>query len=203
MPFQKKKYKSLANFLSMGPEEAAEQILQICVSLIVRKAGYDSIESRALAHLASVSRKYIAYISTAVKKHAAYSHRAIPTAIDVIQAVHGMKIKLGAESVAEQPVLKAPIRTETERAVLPFKEMLPSEIALPAEMPPNYYNFLPPFPPAHTFKTTQIKKRILDDKAKKSRIRHEQATLVTESLFKMLESSGMRPKKANYLLQKH
>lgn len=179
-------------------DAVVERILYVCVSSVLRSAGCEAAEAKALAHLAMVLERYIMYISTALQKHAGFAHRPSPTLVDVVQTLLGMKVSLSLEDMRAHPHLR--IHTEPYDSVFP--EDLSAGLCTYVDLPPYFYEFLPKFPPAHTFKSTPIKRRVVDDKSKKARIRNEQGIKAVDSLFRMMESSGTRPKRANYLLHK-
>lgn len=173
-----------------------EHLLDICIARVLVAVGYEKVCQRTLRYFSCISKNYLLYIACSIHKHAAISHRTSPTVVDVVQLLlrHGLSISL--PDVVSYP----PLKVQRELPDHQFMESFVSEICTYVDAPSHYYDFFPRFPPSHTFKTTQIKRRIIDDKPRKARVRNEQTAEVIEGLFRMLEASETLPQRINYLL---
>ncbi|KAH9385527.1 transcription initiation factor TFIID subunit 8 [Nematocida major] len=198
--------------------ESIKKTLQAVISALLKEEGFEKIEARAMESLSTAFFNYAIYTSSRLKRQCEMSRRTLPTLVDAAIMVQemsnqrekqkkdeGWKIE-GIELETLSETLNKynenstnPVQVNMEDSFEEEKEFA-SEACAYVEYPQNYYEFLPKFPPAHTFKTSTIKRKITDDRAQKARLRNEQTKKVVENLFSIMEKSGKTPKYANYLM---
>lgn len=169
-------------------EEVVEQALGKCICHILKKQGFGSANGRALKLLENAVLRYMVYVGAVVKRQCESARRSAPTLVDAVTVM---------KSITEILPNKERIQLETEEYV-PFKEYV-GKVCAYADYPQNYYEFLPRFPPAHTFKSTAIRRKVLDDKANKARVRNEQKMKIVDSLFGIVKRRNLKLCCANYL----
>lgn len=169
-------------------EEAVEQAVIKCICHVLKKQGFESVNRRALKLLENAFMKYMVYIGAVIKRQCESARRSAPTLVDAVTVM---------KNITEILPNKERIHLEMEEYI-PFKEYA-GQICAYTDYPQNYYEFLPRFPPAHTFKSTSIKRKVLDDKANKARLRNEQTMKIVDSLFGIVKQSKKKLCHANYL----
>ncbi|KAI5181345.1 hypothetical protein NEOKW01_1539 [Nematocida sp. AWRm80] len=168
-----------------------EQTLRVVIAQILKNQNYSKIEHKGIEVLTNTLLKYLIYTCYKLKDQCESSHRTSPTLVDSIVLL---------KDITELPQNKCqPIAPEIDQNNDMDLEQFVSEICMHAETPTNYYDFLPKFPPMHTYKSTQIKRCVSDDKAQKARMRNEQISKVVENLFYLSKRINRRPTYANYL----
>ncbi|OAG31799.1 transcription initiation factor TFIID subunit 8 [Nematocida displodere] len=173
----------------MEENKTVKSAARHCVSRLLADSGFTSSNEKALTLLSNTLVDYIIYLSSTLKKQCEIAHRSSPTLIDAT---------LILKDVKDLPSPTKTLEVLVEPTALP--EEFRSEICTYVDYPTNYYEFLPRFPPAHTFKNTAIKRRVPDDRAQKARLRNEQTIEVVDNLFNVLKKTGKVLRRANYLL---
>ncbi|KAI5185621.1 hypothetical protein NEHOM01_0947 [Nematocida homosporus] len=169
--------------------EAILSATKAVIAVVLKESGFSHVEAPALALLSDTLINYTVYLSYKLKRQAEDAHRNSPALVDAVPLLQWVKdIPETQESLV--------LAQEPETDPIP---VYTSEICTYAEYPANYYDFLPRFPPAHTFKNTPIKRRVSDDRALKARLRNEQITKVVENLFGIMHKKNQPIKRANYL----
>ncbi|KAI5191801.1 hypothetical protein NECID01_1646 [Nematocida sp. AWRm77] len=166
-----------------------EESVKYLVVHLIKEQGFSSATSHALSLLSNTVVRYLVYISSVLKAQCEASHRTSPTLVDAV--VVFKKVKEIVEN-------RGRIELEEQSFSLPAEYV--SEICTYVEPAPNYYEFLPKFPPVHTFKNTPIKRRVSDDRAQKARLRNEQTIKIVDSLFSIMKRSKKNLRYANYLM---
>ncbi|KAI5170686.1 transcription initiation factor TFIID subunit 8 [Nematocida sp. LUAm3] len=174
--------------MNSGP---LKKVLEVAVAQILKQQGFSSANRRAISLLGNTMFNYLVYNSAILKKQCESARRSSPTLIDAVPLLEMIK-----EVFTSQGSISVEIEEEKK------EEDTPSEISMQIDHPPNCYDFLPKYPPAHTFKNTPIKRRISDDRAQKARLRNEQTIKVVDSLFEIYKRKKRSFSHANYLMDK-
>lgn len=177
----------------MGQEKSVaavvEEAVKYSIVLLLKEAGFTSATTQALGLLSTTVLRYLVYVSSVLKVRGEVAHRTSPTLVDAVVVLKRVK-----------EVLKSSQRIQLEEEIVAPPEEYTSEICTYVEPAPSYYDFLPKFPPAHTFKNTPIKRRVSDDRAQKARLRNEQTIKVVDSLFGIAKKAKKNLGYANYLV---
>lgn len=176
--------------MNRAPLEVVESVIDVAIAIILSEKGFVAIEKRAQTLLRDTLINYMVYKSRVLKTQSELARRSTPTLIDAVVLM---------KNIDNIPESKETIKIEEEHVSLP--EIYESDICSHVDCPSNYYDFLPCFPAAHTFKNTPIKRRILDDRTQKARIRNEQATKIIENLFGIVKKKKQAITSVNYLFQ--
>lgn len=192
--------------------ESIKKTLEVVVSAILKKEGFLAIERKGLETLITSLLNYMVYTSSRLKKQCEMSRRTLPTLVDAAIIMQEINNQDAAQSnnkhtTSLQEMLgksKAveikEIEVEAEAGPQEKEDDFLSHACTYVEYPQNYYEFFPKFPPAHTFKTSAIKRKITDDRAQKARLRNEQTKKIVENLFSIMIKSKKLPNYANYLI---
>lgn len=186
---------------------------------ILKQAGFESIESGALEILLRVfSDRLISYLNT-VSQKAIHSSRSSVTLTDLFSMNNqiyriGKTVEFTNEILVECNVTIPNYKYESVRNLFSIihinRENYPEELLEPevewisplatrVEKYIHIYDFMPNFPPTHTFRMTPIKQ--LNNKFQSTKVKNrlEQSLSSEGNMVKLIKSSGTMPKFINFL----
>lgn len=169
-----------------------EKILEKCILEELKRAGYKKLNSKALYMFTQITINHIETNCNILSSLTLHSMRSKSTFLDILNLIKLSKIDY-ANNVYSRPTVKYEI--EKESKILQFK----SFISTSAEKFLHIYDFMPDFPPVHTFKKSFLKENRSEDKSEKVKQRIEQSLKTESSLLKIIASSKGLPKRINFL----
>lgn len=152
----------------------------------LKGAGFEAANAKALCVFTETFALYMVKVLGNAKNDSVHSQRSKTTVIDLVN-------KFGLFEVRSFE----PVRVEEEMGI--DEEAFYSTISAPVDKFINIYEFMPMFPPLHTFRTTLIKENRVRSRARDVKERIEQKNQVTMNLFKLLRRLKVIPRYANYL----
>lgn len=194
-------------------------MLRRMVARLLRNAGFEAVESRALEILVGVFEdRIISFLRTATQL-AALSGRPSVSMLDLFGMNQGSRgivdyRMLSREMLAEcgSNVPKCRNRNVEEllslisvvsesyfhETVDPEDEWI-SSLSTRVEKFIHIYDFMPSFPPIHTFRMTIVKNYNLKNQSSKVKSRLEQSLRSEGNMIRLIKSSGSIPNFINYI----
>lgn len=152
----------------------------------VKFCGFELINNKALDMFAVVFDIYMVKTLGSIKNASGHSQRSKTTISDLIRIFGTLdvfsfgSVDLEVEKRIEEGIFYGPISAPVEKFI-------------------NIYEFMPNFPPLHTFRRTLIKENRVRSRAKDVKERIEQRNQVATNLFRLLKRLGSIPQHADYL----
>ncbi|KCZ79851.1 hypothetical protein H312_02764 [Anncaliia algerae PRA339] len=162
------------------------ELIKYCIVKVLKETGYECFEEKAIYHFIEVFELYMQKILVGIKNNSTHCGRNRTTLIDFITKFELKDVKSYDLVNYEYP---------QEEKVADFV----GPISTPVEKFMYIYEFMPPFPPLHTFKETIIKERKVRSRARDVKDKIEQRNRIIESLFTLSKLSKKKFKFANYL----
>ncbi|KAL0263978.1 UNVERIFIED_CONTAM: hypothetical protein PYX00_011243 [Menopon gallinae] len=152
----------------------------------LKSSGFDTANQKALEFFAEVFTMYMFRTLGYIKRVATHSQRSKATMVDMVSSF-GILEATSYEDVG----------FETDEA--PEAETFYGPISAPVDKFINIYEFMPVFPPLHTFRATLVKENKVRSRARDVKERIEQKNQVAASVFRILKRLKEIPNRANYL----
>lgn len=165
-----------------------KNLLRHSIARALRESGFDSFEEKAMHYFINILELYTQKILSGIKNNSCHCGRSRTTLLD-------LTTKLSFKEVKSFPYLE--YEPEIEVKTLNYI----SPVSAPVEKFMHIYEFMPIFPPLHTFKETIIREKKVRSRARDVKDRIEQRNKVIESLFSLIRASKKKPKCVNYLNQ--
>lgn len=163
-----------------------DRIVRHTIARALRHSGFDAANQKALEFFSEVFALYMFRTLGYIKRVATHSQRSKATMVDVLSSLGILEVQ-SYES----------INFETEK--MPETEMFYGPISAPVDKFINIYEFMPVFPPLHTFRATLVKENKVRSRAKDVKERIEQKNQVAASVFRIFKRLDEIPNRANYL----
>lgn len=204
-----------------------KRLLERCVAKILREAGFEAVSSKGLELFTRIYEDRVCAVLTTIASRAALASRPSSSFLDLLDCVEKASAfeckrqrKKQAVFASSQPqhsssetalfqkkraqlfnVLRFPAgEYETEKLVEPEEWISP--ISTRVEKFIHIYDFMPNFPPIHTFRLTTIKQPAMKNLSSKVKNRLEQSLKSEGNMIKLIKSSGSLPGFVNYLYKK-
>lgn len=163
-----------------------DKIVRYTIVRALRHYGFDTANEKALVFFSEVFCLYMFRTLGYIKRVATHSQRSKATMVDVLSSLGILEIQ-SYESVD----------FETEKVL--ETEAFYGPISAPVDKFINIYEFMPVFPPLHTFRATLVKENKVRSRAKDVKERIEQKNQIAASVFRILKRLDEIPNRANYL----
>lgn len=163
-----------------------EKIVRYTIVRALEHSGFDTANQKALEFFSEVFSLYMFRTLGYIKRISTHSQRSKATMVDVLSILGILEVR-SYECVD----------FETEKA--PEIETFYGPISAPVDKFINIYEFMPVFPPLHTFRATLVKENKVRSRAKDVKERIEQKNQVAASVFRILKRLNEIPNRANYL----
>lgn len=189
------------------------------IAQLLKTIGFESVEAKALELLVRVLDDRVTAYLTTVSRMALLCSRPTTTLLDLFgmrQTVPriGRELRIPKDALAECNVDVPPCRNTTvqglftlvplRRQAFPVETLAQEEtwvspLSTRVEKFIHVYDFMPEFPPIHTFRTSSVKGSTLKNQSSKVKNRLEQSLRSEGNMVKLIKSSGSMPKFVNYL----
>lgn len=170
-----------------------DEIIETCLANELKRAGYECMDKKALIIFKEAFDKRIMSILHTLRKFTSHSLKDKSTMIEAFVMMNDIGIKVNKRDFVK--ILPLHIEKEEEDVKIEFHNKLASVI----DKYIHVYEFMPDFPPAHSFKKTFIKGSINSNFSEGHKKRLEQSAVAEANLYKMLHKSNKIPQFANYL----
>ncbi|KAK6090827.1 hypothetical protein P3W45_000072 [Vairimorpha bombi] len=169
-----------------------DDLINHCIIRIVKEHGYDYADKRAILLIKEALERHINSILKVFHSYTIHSKKQSANAFDLLSVLKDTKFSVNTRltpmlysQVEEEPCFdfKSPLSTYLERYI-------------------HIYEFMPPFPPTHTFRQTYLKNKEKEDKSQLVKTRLEQSLRSEKNLLKLIKGSGSLPSFINYLYKK-
>lgn len=196
-----------------------DEVMKRIIIQILKKTGFEAVESQALEVLLKVfSDRLISYLNT-VSQKTQHSSRPSTSFIDLLN-MNAQIFKIGKEVSYPQHILSEcnvtvpDCKYESIKKLFSLihinRENYPEELIEPeiewisplatrVEKYIHIYDFMPNFPPIHTFRMTAVKPMNSKYQSTKVKNRLEQSLSSEGNMVKLIKSSGTMPKFINFL----
>lgn len=196
-----------------------DEVFKRSILELLKTAGFESIEARALEALMAVyTDRITAYLHT-ISKLSELASRPCTSLLDLFEAKQKLprigKNLLFTEEMHEECHVAIPNcknktvqslfmlilceRKEFPREILEEEKEWASPLSTRVEKLIHIYEFMPNFPPIHTFRVTQMKSSAFKNQSAKVKSRLEQSLRSEGNMVKLIKSSGSMPKFINYV----
>lgn len=169
-----------------------EDLINHFVLRIVKENGFLYADKKAILLIKASLESHITSILKVLMSYTIHSKKQSANIYDFFTAIKNLKIKLltniqpiyySEENVIPVIDFKSPLSTYLERYI-------------------HIYDFMPSFPPTHTFRQTYLKNKEKEDKSQLVKSRLEQSLRSERNLLKLIKGSGSLPSFVNYLYKK-
>ncbi|WUR02333.1 transcription initiation factor TFIID subunit 8 (TAF8) [Vairimorpha necatrix] len=169
-----------------------DEILNHVIIQIIKEVGYESASKKAILLLADSLKDQISSILKVLHCHTSHTSRQNSNMWNLLEIMsykylifQSRPSRVYYPISQEEPLVdfKSPLSTYLERYI-------------------HIYDFMPPFPPTHTFRQTLVKNKEKEDKSELVKTRLEQSLRSERNLLKLIKSSGSLPSFVNYLYKK-
>lgn len=196
-----------------------DEVFKRSVLELLKRTGFEGIEARALELLLAVHNDRITSYLQISSRVPALSSRPSVSLLDIFGPQQQLP-RIGSEMPFTRDMLaecNAVVPNCASRAVqslftlVPFKTYeFPREtfeeesewtspLSARVEKFIHIYDFMPNFPPIHTFRMTPMKSSIFKNQSSRVKSRLEQSLRSEGNMVKLIKSSGSMPKFINYL----
>lgn len=199
-----------------------DDVVKFCVAKLLKKAGFEGIEAKALELIVEVHRDRISRFLQSMVKLSIHASRPSVSLLDLFAVKYnfpriGREFPFTEEMLLECnvdiPVCKNKSVQNIFSLILPEKVHFPkcvqeeeiewcSPLSGKVEKFIHIYEFMPSFPPIHTFRLTPLKSSIFKNQSAKVKNRLEQSLRSEENMVKLIKSSGSMPNFINYLYRR-
>lgn len=189
-----------------------QKLLTHIILRIIQNAGFEAVSKPALELLLRVYEDRICTILNIVTMKANFAARPSTSILDFMNIIED-PTKLLGQAAAEKGSTStrdaaafrklfnvaqlAPVEYPAEEYIEP-KEWT-SPLSTRVEKFIHIYDFMPSFPPIHTFRLTAIKQPIMKNHSSKVKNRLEQSLKSESNMIKLIKSSGALPGYINFL----
>lgn len=196
-----------------------EEILRRVVVQLLRNTGFEAVESRALELLVKVFDDRVTSFLKTVSQLSTLSGRPSVCMLDLfgtrqeIRGLGGCK-PLPKEMLAEHCATAPKCKNKNIESLFSLVPLVPeiypceavdvetewvSPLSTRVEKFIHIYEFMPSFPPIHTFRMTAVKNYNLKNQSSKVKSRLEQSLRSEGNMIKLIKSSGSIPNFINYI----
>lgn len=196
-----------------------DEIMKRIIVQILKKTGFESVESKALEMLLEVYNDRICSFLNTVSRRTIHSLKPSTSFIDILSMKNeifqiGKELPLTSEMLNECNVTvpKSNFRKVQKifSVVAITRENFPEELIEPelewtspittkVEKYIHIYDYMPSFPPIHTFRMTAMRQSNSKHQSTKVKNRLEQSLSSEGNMVKLIKSSGTMPKFINFL----
>lgn len=200
-----------------------KEILKRTIAKVLMKAGFTSIEGNALEFLIETMDNKIISTLRIVSQQALLAGRSSISMLDLFgikqkNRLLTKKIDFSKDVLNECNVSVANCKHPDVRnmfSVIPIEETeypyefiekdvdWVSPISTKFEKFIHIYDFMPDFPPIHTFRQTILKTQISKNQSSKVKNRLEQSLRTEDNMIKLIKSSGSIPKFINFMYRRN
>lgn len=169
-----------------------DKFIQATISIVIKQLGFTHASPQAIELFSKVFEDRILFILRSVGTSALHSNR---TKINLFDLCFYRKELRGN-------VLKVPLKKETipvEYEELSDEERWISKLSVRVDKFSHIYEFMPEFPPIHTFRQTPLPTNSEKTESLNVKNRMDQSLKSEENMFKLFKSSGSFPPIINYL----
>jgi hypothetical protein len=164
------------------------EVLKHALIRLLRDIGYGRAEERALEGYMVALEGYMVNYMKSVTSFSRHALKSRTTFLDILRfvrqrriEVHRMKpLAYGSEAEVEEPEFVSSLASNIEKYI-------------------HIYEFMPSFPPTHTFRQTIIKPNERDTRSFNIKHRLEQSLRAENNLLRLMKESGALPPFVNYL----
>jgi histone H3/H4 len=165
-----------------------KRVLKHTLARLVRDIGYERAEERAVEVFMSALEKYMVNYLKSVVSFSRHALKSRATFLDILRFVKQGKVEVhkmapllyDPEVAAEDPAFASPLASSTEKYI-------------------HIYEFMPSFPPTHTFRQTIVKPNGRDTRSFDVKHRLEQSLRTENNLLRLIKASGALPPFVNFL----
>lgn len=165
---------------------------------LLKNTGYTHTNTRALDIFSSISLQYIDEFLKTLANTTNHAQRSKTTVVDLFAILNLSKIDLNNKGDVDFKKV-VPLGFETDANDLSGACTFENSIVSKIDRYIHIYEFMPSFPPTHTFKKTFPKETIRNETPEKIKTRLEQVARAEKNLIKMLRVSKGLPKYVNFM----
>lgn len=169
-----------------------DDLINHCIIRIVKEQGYKYADKRAILLIYEALEKYIISVLKVFHSYTIHSRKQFANIFDLIFVLKNVDNNINSRLT---PMLYSQVE---EKTCLEFKSPLSTYL----ERYIHIYEFMPAFPPTHTFRQTYLKNKEKEDKSQLVKTRLEQSLRSERNLLKLIKGSGSLPSFINYLYKK-
>lgn len=200
------------------PHAMIEDIRNRMLAHFLEKAGFGAVSTDALDLLALVFEDRLTAFLNTISSRSAHALRRGTTLLDIMEYVENAR----AFTYRADPRSSSPLQSLEERRKMAAKrqsmfalmKIPPMPYEVEEYVPPkewtsplstrvenfiHIYEFMPPFPPIHTFRLTSVKPSAAKNLSHKVKHRLEQSLKSEDNMIKLIKSSNSLPGFINYL----
>lgn len=177
-----------------------EECLKYILIVHLRKVGFDAVTRRALnLFYLSTTCTIKNYLRT-LKSITLHSQRSKTTVLDILKLQTFFKEQFIPLKVAHRLSLITvkPIKILEDREE--GKRITDSLLGTTIDRYVHVYDFMPKFPPAHTFRKSFAKESEEEEKSKNIKRRLEESLIAENNLVKMMDASNDVPSFVNFMV---
>ncbi|KAM0681312.1 hypothetical protein GINT2_000511 [Glugoides intestinalis] len=199
-----------------------DDVVKLCIIKLLKKAGFESIEAKALEIIIEVHKDRLSRFLQTIVKLSTHASRPSVSLLDSFGVKHtfphiGKELRFSKEMLIEChtdiPICRNKSVQNIFSLIVPEKTVFPNSIqeeevewcsplSGKIEKFIHIYEFMPNFPPIHTFRLTPLKSSIFKNQSAKVKNRLEQSLRSEENMVKLIKSSGSMPNFINYLYRR-
>ncbi|KAF9762393.1 hypothetical protein NGRA_2049 [Nosema granulosis] len=170
-----------------------DEIIKHFLCVFLKEQGFESVETKALLMLKEAFEMRLNSYLRALYSYKSLSSKQNTTLTDVLCLTdHKLPLILPSRKALEYE----------ETKVVEECEFI-SPLANTVEKYIHIYDFMPTFPPTHTFKQTFVKSDTKENKSFSVKNRLEQSLRSENNLLRLIKSSGSLPPFINYLYKRN
>ncbi|KAL6122649.1 hypothetical protein NUSPORA_00173 [Nucleospora cyclopteri] len=174
-------------------ESNVDAILSVVASKIFSAAGFDSTSTKAMAVCVQVLKETIGENAKILASSASHAGKAFVTEYEFIKSFYALnKFNFEIYGVSE-------IDDKIEYEEYKIEKEWTSPLANFSEKFIHIYDFMPDFPPTHTYRNTKITERTENLESLNVKNRMDQSLKSEANMFKLFKSSGSLPPFINFL----
>lgn len=192
-----------------------EEILTRALCKIIQQAGFEAINQKAMKYFISVFEDRIKSMFMVLVSKSVHSGRPTCSLIDLYKYIeegralgviakysHNIPKTVTCANNRRNMFKLLDFSTEKyEKIVLHETEKWLSPLSNRVEKFIHIYDFMPDFPPIHTFRLTPIKQLVSKNLSSKVKNRLEQSLKSEKNMIKLIKSSDSLPKFINFLYE--
>lgn len=191
-----------------------ERIVERVVARIMKEAGFEACSSRSLRFITAILEDRLEAILRSVSSQSQHAGRPSTTFTDLLGMVIQQNAFMACDITGYTPPISKDESSKRRSMLFSLPSISPEEfpretidpgqewvspISTKVEKFIHIYDFMPSFPPMHTFRQTSPKAS--ETAGLSSRVKHRlEQSLVTESnMIKLIKLGGSLPKFVNYI----
>jgi len=169
-----------------------KEIINHIIVKFLNYNGFDLADKKAVLLINEALDLYISSILKILNSHTFHSRKQCANIWDFVSLLNFKNLKIENNI---KPVLYPSVQKNN---IEEFKSPLSTYL----ERYIHIYDFMPSFPPTHTFRQTYIKNKEKEDRSQKVKTRLEQSLRAEKNLLRLIKGSGSLPSFVNYLHKK-